>query len=114
MTDNGAGVGIGVWVAPAALPGVWQQMVETNVIVAGADFTIMIGAAVGPAIEDVVVVVMCREPNSGVMWPALGSPSPVADFLTYYVIENGLGNVEVHVTNSTQVDSLCTVSYSII
>jgi hypothetical protein len=103
--------GVGTWVAPGAVAGAWQQLVETPVIVAGADYTTRTGAAVGANIEDIVVVVTCREPNGGVVWNALSHPMPVADFVTFYYVEDGAGNLEVHIVNDSQLAVLATVSY---
>ena len=103
--------GTAAWQAPGALAGAWQQAVETTVIVAGADYTARAGAAYTTLIQDVVVVVTCREPNSGVVWNALSHPMPVASFVTFYWCDEGDGNLSVHICNDSQLDILCTVSY---
>jgi len=96
----------------AIAPGLMQQIAEASVVVAGADYTSRGGAAVGTAAEDIVVDVICREPNSGFVWNALSSPTPVADVVTFYWVEDGAGNLEVRIANDTQIDVLCTAYYS--
>ena len=103
--------GTAAWQAPGALAGAWQQAAETPVIVAGADYTARGGAAYATTIQDVVVVVTCREANSGVVWNALSHPMPVADMVTFYWVDDGAGNLEVHIVNDSQLDVLATVSY---
>lgn len=104
--------GLPAWVAPGAVAGAWQQAAETSVIVAGADYTVRGGAAMAGLPQDVAVYVSCREPNSGVVWMATSHPIPVADFVTYNWVDDGAGNLEVHIYNDSQLDILCTVSYA--
>lgn len=100
------------WVAPGAAGGTWGQAAETPVIVNGADFTVRACAAVVANIQDVTVSVACRTVNSGVMWNALSHAMPVADMVTYNWVEDGGGNIEVHIYNDSQIDILCTVSFA--
>ena len=45
------------------------------------------------------------------MYNALSAPSPVADQVTYYWVENAGNNLEVHVANDTQSEIYVTASY---
>ncbi len=104
--------GFPAWVAPGALAGAWGQLAETTEIVAGAGYTRRVGPAYATLIQDVVVVVTCRSLNGGVVWHALSHPTPVADFVTYCWVDDGAGNMEFHISNDSQMNIECTISYA--
>lgn len=102
--------GAPVWQAPVPTT-LWVQMAETPAIVQGADYTGRVGGAYNAAIENVLVKVACRSYNGGAIWSALCNWTPVANFVTFYWIDDGAGNIEVHILNDCQQTILCTISY---
>lgn len=111
--DDGTGTGVGEWLVLGTLAGVWIQIAEGNVIVAGADPTQFVGGVIAGGVEDVAVLVTCRAPNGGVGWHAFSHPTPVADMVTYYwTLQSGTNNLIVNVVNDGAVDVLATVQYS--
>jgi len=104
--------GVGTWQPLGAVAGTWAQLAENPQIVAGADYTARVGPAYATNIQDVVVKVTCRSYNGSAVWNALSHPTPVADMVTYYWIDDGSGNIEVHICNDSQQTILCTISYA--
>ena len=107
--------GTAVWQAPAAVAGVVRDMNETAIDVTGPDwdaaFAIPVYSLAGSTASDVQVWVRYRVANSQTMYNALSAPSPVADQVTYYWVENAGNNLEVHVANDTQSEIYVTASY---
>jgi len=93
--------------------GVVQDMPETTVIVAGAEY---VQALAVPAYNvtnasDVQCWVRYRVKNSQTIFNAISAPNPVAGMVRYYwVDEQGVG-LSVHICNDSQYEIYATVSF---
>lgn len=93
--------------------GVVQDMPETAIIVAGAEFiqTLAVPAYNVTNASDVQCWVRYRVENSQVIFNALSAPNPVADMVRYYWCEaQGVG-LAVHICNDSQFKIYATVSF---